>query len=85
MSAMRDEKTVGGLSCSQVLEVLSDYLDGDLADGVRRQVEEHLRGCEGCARFGGEFRTTVRALRTHLAQGALPVAVLDRLRRALDG
>jgi anti-sigma factor RsiW len=85
MSVTHDEKTVAGLSCSQVLEVLSDYLDGDLADGPRRQVEEHLRGCEGCARFGGEFRTTVRALRTHLAHGDLPVAVLARLRRALDG
>lgn len=85
MSVTRDEKTVAGISCSQVLEVLSDYLDGDLAEGARRRVEEHLRGCEGCARFGGEFRSTVRALRTHLAHGELPVAVLDRLRAALDG
>lgn len=81
----RDEKVVAGLSCGDVLALLSDYLDGDLAPEARQQVEAHLRGCEGCARFGGEFRTTVQALRVHLRRvTAVPPAVLDRLRVALD-
>ena len=84
MTSMHDEKVVAGISCSQVLDVLSDYLDDDLPPDARRQVEEHLRGCEGCARFGGEFRATVRALRAHLASGDLPGAVRDRLRKAMD-
>lgn len=82
----RDEKVIAGLSCGDVLALLSDYLDGDLAEAPRRQVEEHLRGCEGCTRFGGEFTATVRALRAHLARSAeVPPRVLDRLRVALDG
>jgi len=81
----RDEKVIAGLSCGEVLALLSDYLDGDLAAAARQQVEDHLRGCEGCARFGGEFRVTVRALRTHLQRPSpVPPAVLDRLRVALD-
>jgi anti-sigma factor RsiW len=50
------------------------------------RVEEHLRGCDACARFGGEFGATVRALREHLARPAeVPREVAERLRKALDG
>ncbi len=80
-----DEKVVADLSCSEVLAWLSDYLDGDLSPAQRAQVEGHLRGCEGCTRFGGEFTTTVRALKTHLARATgLTDPVRSRLRAALD-
>ena len=85
MSGIRDEKVVAGLSCSEVLAQLSDYLDGDLTEEARLRVEEHLRGCDGCTRFGGELRATVRALRSGLgAPGGIPPALRARLRAALD-
>jgi len=83
---VKGERVVGGLSCGQVLDRLSDYLDGDLAGQPREAVEMHLRGCDGCARFGGELQATVRALRRHLlASGGVPARVEERLRRALAG
>ena len=86
MTPPQDEKVISGLSCGDVLARLSDDLDGDLPAEDRAQVEGHLRGCEGCARFGGEFRSTVRALRAHLARAdRLPEPLLRRLRLALDG
>ena len=82
---MKGEKIVGGLSCGQVLDRLSDYLDDELGPDVRGTVEEHLRGCDGCARFGGEFRATVRALRDHLlASPSPPSRLRDRLAEAID-
>lgn len=82
---MKGEKIVGGLSCGQVLERLSDYLDEELGDQARGAVEEHLRGCDGCTRFGGEFRATVRALRDHLLVAPTPpVSLRRRLADALD-
>jgi anti-sigma factor (TIGR02949 family) len=79
-----NEKVVGGLSCSEVLDRLSDYLDGDLSVEDRDKVEAHLRGCEGCARFGGEFSGTVTALRAHLVAGVTaPARIRERLREAL--
>jgi anti-sigma factor RsiW len=79
------EKIVAGLSCGQVLDRLSDYLDGDLAAPEAARLEEHLRGCDGCARFGGEFRGVVESLRRHLFRShGLPPGFRARLRKALD-
>ncbi len=82
---IEDEKVIAGISCGQVLERLSDYLDGDLPPEERERVEAHLRGCDGCSRFGGEFKATVSALRRLLGRpGGLPEGFRDRLRRSLS-
>jgi anti-sigma factor (TIGR02949 family) len=82
---IENEKVIAGLSCSDVLARLSDYVDGELPADERARVEEHLRGCDGCARFGGAFGATVRALREHLSTPRdLPDELRDRIRRALD-
>src|SRR6266508_1379668 len=58
--------------------------DGELRADARRAVEDHLRGCDGCARFGGELRATVQAVRAHLlASPAPPPRLRDRLAEAL--
>ncbi len=78
------EKVIAGLSCGQVLDRLSDYLDGDLPAPESARLEEHLRGCDGCARFGGELRSVVGALRLHLSGSrSLPPGFRERLRRAM--
>lgn len=84
MTRIPGEKTVAGLRCGEVLDRLSDYLDDELPPAERAAVETHLRGCEGCARFGGELRATVRALKAHLGAAELPGTFRDRLRQAID-
>jgi anti-sigma factor RsiW len=81
---MKGERTVGGLRCSQVLEALSSYLDGELANDARASIEEHVRGCELCARFGGAFGNAISGLRTKLgAADETPSGVAQRLAEAL--
>ena len=66
-------------------ELASSYLDGELSDADRTAVEGHVKGCDGCARFGGEFKSTVRALRDHLLRSPAPPArLVAKLREALD-
>ncbi len=36
------------MNCERVKEVLADYLVGELAAGLREQVEEHLQECASC-------------------------------------
>jgi len=76
-----EERVVAGLSCGQVLAVLSDFLDGELAAAERQHVIEHLHGCDWCERFGGRFSEVVGALRRELAAPApLNAEVAARLR-----
>ncbi len=78
------ERIVGGLSCGDVLEVLSDYIDNAIEPATRARVEEHLRGCDWCERFGGRFSEVVETLRKQLGTPEpLPKDVAQRLRERL--
>lgn len=63
---MAKDREVGGIRCHAVLARLSDYIDGELGDAERAQVESHLRGCDWCARFGGNVADVVTRLRQDL-------------------
>ncbi len=58
----------GGLWCSEVLEVLSEFVDQELAPKERNAVEDHLASCNWCAQFGAEFSTMMSSLRATLAE-----------------
>lgn len=64
---MAHDREVAGLRCGEVLERLSSYVDGELAEAERAQVDAHLRGCDWCERFGGRFAETLAAVRRELA------------------
>ena len=49
-----------GLSCHEVVELVTDYLEGALAPDLRARVEEHLAGCDGCTRYLEQMRETIR-------------------------
>lgn len=65
----------GGLSCSQVLAQLSDFLDGELAPPARAAIEAHVQQCVRCAQFGGAVAAVLQGLRRQVGGGA--VAGLD--------
>jgi anti-sigma factor RsiW len=65
---MIGDRLVGGLWCHEVLAVLSDYVDGELSVTVRDQVEAHVKGCDVCERFGGEFTHVIKEIRSLLQE-----------------
>jgi anti-sigma factor RsiW len=72
------------LMCRDLVELVTDYLDGALAPATHAAVDQHLRGCPGCTEYVNQIRATTRHL------GALPPQpldpqVCDRLRVAFRG
>jgi RNA polymerase sigma-70 factor (ECF subfamily) len=77
---VENERTVAGLSCSAVLARLGDYVDGDASDAER--IENHLRGCSVCERFGGRYSRVVHDVRERL--GATPPLDETQIERIRD-
>jgi anti-sigma factor RsiW len=47
------------LTCAEIVEIVTDYLEGALDPGARRLFEEHLDICEGCATYLAQMKTTI--------------------------
>ncbi|MEZ4415621.1 MAG: zf-HC2 domain-containing protein [Gemmatimonadota bacterium] len=77
------DREVAGLSCRDVLDGLSEYLDGALEPGERARVEAHLRGCDHCERFGGRVAAVIATLRRSLEPVPLSAEQREALTRRL--
>jgi anti-sigma factor RsiW len=60
------------MTCDQIEELLSDLLDGELADGVTAAIERHLATCERCSTEYKKLRRTVRFIRANAAPELRP-------------
>lgn len=48
------------LSCQELVELVTDYLEGALVDRDLRAFESHLGECDGCTEYVEQLRTTIR-------------------------
>ena len=48
------------LQCVELVDSLTDYLDGEVNDDRRQRVEQHLAACDGCRAALDQFQTTIR-------------------------
>jgi anti-sigma factor RsiW len=67
-----------GLTCHEVIEVLTDYLEDALPQMERRRVEEHLAACDGCTAYLEQLRETIR-LTGMLTEDQIPVEQKEQL------
>jgi anti-sigma factor RsiW len=54
--------TVDDLTCRELVELVTEYLEGTLSLGERRRFEHHLGTCLVCPRYVEQLRATVRVL-----------------------
>ena len=47
------------LTCAEVVELVTDYLEGRLPESERRRFDEHLTECDGCRAYVEQMRTTI--------------------------
>ena len=51
------------IACRELVELVTDYLEGALTPERRALLEQHLAACEGCAAYLDQMRRTVALLR----------------------
>lgn len=71
-------------NCRQLVEMLSDYVDGELAKDLCTELEKHLADCENCRVVVDTLRKTVYLYRVASSSPSLPTDVRERLYRCLD-
>ena len=68
--------------CISGVELLMEYLEGDLAPDVRAAIEAHVAGCQRCVAFMASYQETPRILREATAV-KMPADLEASLRAAL--
>jgi len=66
------------MKCREMVELMTDYLEGTLAAGERLRFDEHIAGCDGCRAYLEQMRKTVRAL-GRLTEEEIPQQVKEQL------
>ena len=72
------------MTCEELLELMFDYIGGEMVVEQRETVEVHISGCQNCTIRIETYRHTVRLARALPKCGPLPPAVEERLRKALE-
>jgi anti-sigma factor RsiW len=69
------------MTCRELVELVTEYLEGALPPADRQRFTAHLADCEGCARHVAQVQTTVAAVGA-LREEHLPRETRDALLEA---
>ena len=69
------------ISCQEVVELVTGYLDGGLTAEQAALFEQHLNFCEGCVWYVGQIKTTVETV-GEVREEDIPPEAKDRLMSA---
>lgn len=61
-----------GFVCQEMVELVTDYLEGALTSSQRRRFEAHLAGCEHCTEYLRQMRVTIRLAGSLTAEDMTP-------------
>ena len=69
---MTETALTDDVSCREIVELVTDYLEGALPPSEHARFEAQLAECEGCARYVDQMRATVRLSRDAAALAPRP-------------
>jgi anti-sigma factor RsiW len=61
-----------GLTCRELVELVTDYLDGSLSRGDRARFDAHIAGCTHCRDYLEQFRQTIELTGTLREEDVAP-------------
>ena len=47
------------MKCEEILNILSDYVDGELPEAQCAEIKEHMKACSHCREFVETFRKSL--------------------------
>jgi anti-sigma factor RsiW len=72
------------MSCRELVELVTDYLEGALAPGDLDRFERHIDGCDACGNYIEQFRLVIKAS-GRLEEADLEPAAREDLLEAFRG
>ena len=66
------------VTCSEVVELVTEYLEGSLPPGDAALFEQHLNFCDGCDWYVEQIRTTIETV-GRIEPEEVPPDMRDRL------
>jgi anti-sigma factor RsiW len=66
--------TAEELTCKELVELITEFLEGQLSRQDRARFKRHLRGCDGCSTYLEQMRLTIRLTGTLREKQIDPVA-----------
>jgi anti-sigma factor RsiW len=62
------------LACQQMVELVTEYLEGTLSRADRKRFDSHIRGCPNCTAYLEQMRATIKATGTLRVEDLSPEA-----------
>ncbi len=72
------------LSCQQIVELVTDFLENALLPDMCQRLEEHLEQCPGCANYFEQVRLTIKMVHRLAQEPAFPAQKQQLLRLFQD-
>ncbi len=66
------------MTCQELVELVTDYLEGALTPTERLRFEQHLEGCLGCRAHLAQMRRTIQTA-GRLTEASLPAGAKEKL------
>ncbi|MDZ4784994.1 MAG: hypothetical protein SGJ02_02845 [bacterium] len=71
------------IECSDIEEILSDYIDNEIISSLKARVANHILNCECCTEAQDDLMT-IMAVAKSLHDAPMPSGVRERLRKNLN-
>ena len=69
------------ITCKELVELITDYVEGTPPRGERRRFQSHMRECDGCTTYLEQMRTTIRTVGS-LTEASISPEARDELLHA---
>jgi anti-sigma factor RsiW len=73
------EPTVEALSCQELVELVTAYVEDAMPSEERKRFERHIETCDGCGQYLEQMRTTIRLTGQLTREAVSPEAERDLL------